>query len=1131
MEMPSGCACLNCIAASEKAYPYEDKAELFERAKTEPDIRANLQHVVRTSDQEPVSTGETVNSGKVFRSRLIWNIEGLTSDQFKDRHRGSPPSEFAMEPDSRVFPLTGQAHDLYYVGGDPICRREIVEEEYVTSEQLAMERAFYPTQASDTKEHFRELMEKDLPRESFIDGAQLQAQLAQKVGSAPEASWNASSAWTVPIVSRPAGRGVPVRPLGAPSLATAPPVPVFGVPPPSKGLFATSTPHRVATVASVASPSTPRTSSAVQPRPRCQSAPPSPLGRPLPGSPGSNSSEISSPPHVKLRITSPFHTPLRSSGPSDQTSGVKQAPPFPVGHGAAGKTQNQIVNLSDRLAASKALAQTGKAAKDDDDDDCRTSVVPDNLKHLPKFERPIHRYTITEAQLGQNVVQSMKSVRRAITEAQVEGHPSAGKLGDFRLKLAACHLLLPGTIENHTMQECFTALATIEKEDELLKQTFAALANRTALEDAPPRATKLRSKEFFDRLLPWIENAERASANPRNASMFSTFFDEEDASSTGCIMKITRVFLINNVYKHFIAGGSRQQGALLDFACLVDDNFKTQPAWVDTEAVLSDALGIVLMLGRIPGLRASKISHFDAMASGPLGAVLQESEHYSTLKFTVWAQHLAEEETWPIVESTWSKLKEWTPQTPESTEPHSVTAALDFSLEQYPTWRLSLRETALPNTIEVEVTRILLEMVERIDVNKVDLSSEEEDSASQLIRRLRAAQSLQFTDVSIGVGLARLHKVTTQLRGKEELLAWTVAASSLDEQPHESIQRLYRTMEVSRLSLVEDSHMDTAVAALTNLFARAGSVWPLNDDAVDCAERLLEKAVFNVRDPGGEKADLMVEPEDEPMDGPEAEKNKKLWDKYQSLQATMRGMKTIRDMNRCITAMDAFGSTAESRVAHPSSLEIAKSLASLWAEWDGNKNEIELAVACMKDKDVLAALRHNASRYSEGYAGVYITGAYDPVQSAREKLDAAITFNGTSWREGVGVNATFKTIVNKTGNTLQTVKPPDLIEKIKQLQISLNTVKARCDAFNQDWQQQGAIKNESEYVLHNARIVLVESSFLAALSLYDGGDRVTGKEKLEAQMKSLAAAGIKIHEFHKGLWASVQKASKNQALV
>ena len=122
------------------------------------------------------------------------------------------------------------------------------------------------------------------------------------------------------------------------------------------------------------------------------------------------------------------------------------------------------------------------------------------------------------------------------------------------------------------------------------------------------------------------------------------------------------------------------------------------------------------------------------------------------------------------------------------------------------------------------------------------------------------------------------------------------------------------------------------------------------------------------------------------------------------------------------------------------------------------------------------------------------------------------------------MNATFKTIVNKTGNTLQTVKPPDLIEKIKQLQISLNTVKARCDAFNQDWQQQGAIKNESEYVLHNARIVLVESSFLAALSLYDGGDRVTGNEKLEAQMKSLAAAGIKIHEFHKGLWASVQKA-------
>ena len=90
MEMPSGCACLNCIAASEKACPYEDKAELFERAKTEPDIRANLQHVVRTSDQEPVSTGETVNSGKVFRSRLILNIEGLTSDQFKDhRHPSS----------------------------------------------------------------------------------------------------------------------------------------------------------------------------------------------------------------------------------------------------------------------------------------------------------------------------------------------------------------------------------------------------------------------------------------------------------------------------------------------------------------------------------------------------------------------------------------------------------------------------------------------------------------------------------------------------------------------------------------------------------------------------------------------------------------------------------------------------------------------------------------------------------------------------------------------------------------------------------------------------------------------------------------------------------------------------------
>ncbi len=87
MEMPSGCACLNCIAASEKAYPYEDKAELFERAKTEPDIRANLQHVVRTSDQEPVSTGETVNSGKVFRSRLIWNIEpssGVTAIRVRD---------------------------------------------------------------------------------------------------------------------------------------------------------------------------------------------------------------------------------------------------------------------------------------------------------------------------------------------------------------------------------------------------------------------------------------------------------------------------------------------------------------------------------------------------------------------------------------------------------------------------------------------------------------------------------------------------------------------------------------------------------------------------------------------------------------------------------------------------------------------------------------------------------------------------------------------------------------------------------------------------------------------------------------------------------------------------------------
>ena len=81
--------------------------------------------------------------------------------------------------------------------------------------------------------------------------------------------------------------------------------------------------------------------------------------------------------------------------------------------------------------------------------------------------------------------------------------------------------------------------------------------------------------------------------------------------------------------------------------------------------------------------------------------------------------------------------------------------------------------------------------------------------------------------------------------------------------------------------------------------------------------------------------------------------------------------------------------------------------------------------------------------------------------------------------------------------------------------------------MEQNSQEDAEMLEEINGVLKQARILLVEHLVLKALGAYQH-DKATGKDKINAHIRTLGPGNLKSTDLHKGLWQMTLNATKNQ---
>jgi len=739
-----------------------------------------------------------------------------------------------------------------------------------------------------------------------------------------------------------------------------------------------------------------------------------------------SSSASPQPPVVRPKFNTQSSIPAATSVAGTAVINTEASPSPPsakVRHAIPGLgTSTQVLNLGDLTGkgakASLANIGGGSARKRRQPDDFATSVCGSEFKDVNKFQRPMMKYPM-QSFIDQDspIADAVTILKRAHTQAKDANSDLAPELWEHIKRVTSGGSLQWMTLRNVNVDEMFVHINNLKDVYAHLPQrTWSYCIARKALESSGPALDK---QELFGRIMPH-KNGIKVPYSLRNLVAWCDHFSTEELTKTLWPRTINDLF--KEIHSRYISKGQGAVAVLYAFGKETVDRFKELPDEYKEgySSTLSRGRGVMLLLGRVPFEGDSTLKDGKEFLVSVEQAI-RESQYFNGLKDAIWSRVASEQHTWPRVLEALAVLKtfdagqiEHPPKLPEK-----IAATVDHVLTNTPKWKVAIRDTALPDTVFKELSEIFHTMIEAVDVDKIsEEDSEVQSEIAKLVAWVRKASGL-WTDVRFAMALQKLAPITSRLHTEDAISRFVKMLSSLsdDTSPEANLEEYVSALPsgTGPFLSIRGAVVDTVIQCMSKMKDYMLEHWhEMNVSVADhytICSRVPNLQFTAIQE--DDDANALTSKRDD---------HAKVC-KFSEIGGMLVHLKSA------VTAYEDLGNIPDKRFQEDKE---GKAITNVIKDKQALTSE-QFEQLPLFGEERVKRIMDWADEFIKSHGDFKITAILPSVTSQEEKLRQVATGTQTDamWHKDIADDVSYKTLIDSTANTLQTVDVEELVGLIK----------------------------------------------------------------------------------------------------